>query len=413
MQRLGVPNSGPGYGAAFALIVSLFVVWGLGQRLYDTLMPQFAQAFVLRDVQLALTQGVCGVVYFLAAIPSALFAYRFGYKVAIIFGLGSLCVGAFLLYPAAETRAFPYYLFAAVVMSWGWILLEVVANPLAASFGTGETSVRYLNVAQSWNPVGGLLGIYIGQWIVVADLVFPAERNAYSIAHPYIVIGVAVLVLVYLIENARFPAVTAECVRGLRDMAGEFRALASRRIFAFGIVAQFFCVMALAGTWSQAGRYFAAALPGAALTPAGNAFVWSFAVFAVGRFAGSLLMYRIRSDRLLGFFAGGGFLLAGLAAVSGGPFGAAAMIASNFFLSITWPTVLGIAIRGLGPRMVLGTALVCMGGAAGSIAYQMLNVVWKFPTAHFAMAVPAVCYAAILAFARAAGARKPIQNSKL
>ena len=83
----------------------------------------------------------------------------------------------------------------------------------------------------------------------------------------------------------------------------------------------------------------------------------------------------------------------------GGPAGAVCFLASNFFLSITWPTVLGIAIRDLGHVMKLGTALICMGGAVGGVAYQLLNVIWKFPSVHLAMAIPAVSYAFVLAYA--------------
>jgi FHS family L-fucose permease-like MFS transporter len=375
----------------------------MGHRLYDTLLPQFAKVFELRSYELALTQGVYSIVYLLGAIPAALYARRFGYKAAITFGLGSLGVGALVMYPAAETHVFLYFLFAVTVMSCGWILLEVAANPLAAGFGTIESSVRRLNMAQTFYPLGALLGVYAGRWILSFDLALPAERIAHSIVHPYIVFGAVMLVLAFLIEEARFPRVATEQTRGPRGAAGELRTLLSRRLFVFGMVAQFFSVLAMAGTWSLSGRFVEAAFMGDVL-------VWSLAVVAAGRFVGSALMYRIEPDLLLAAFACGGLVLALIAAFSGGPLSAISMIASSFFLSITWPTVLGISIRGLGQLMKLGTALVCMGGAIGAIAYQMLNVVWTFPSVHLAMLLPAFCYVAILAFAVASHrARRPVE----
>ena len=390
MRRSNAPSAK--FTAAIILTASLFAVWGLGLRLYDTLLPQFAKVFELHSYELALTQSVYSIVYFLGAIPAALYARRFGYKAAILFGLGSFCVGAFILYPAAETRVFPYFLFAATVMASGWLVLEIAANPLAACLGSVETSVWRLNVAQSFFPLGALVGTFCGNWIVSSNLALPVERFTRSIVHPYILVGVGMLVLAYLVDIARFPPVATERIRGLRGAAGEFRALLTNRLFLFGIVAQFFSVLALAGTWSLCGRFTGAAFMG-------NVFLWSLAVFAAGRVFGSTLMARVEPDRLLAVFACGGLILAAVAALAGEPVGVIAMVASSFFLSIIWPTVLGISIRGLGPLMKLGTALVCMGGAVGGFAYQMLNVAWTFPSANLAMVVPVISYAAVLAFA--------------
>ena len=387
------------FAAAFVLTVSLFALWGLGHRLYDALVMQFTGVIGLRGFELALTRSMYSIVYFLGAIPAALYACRFGYKAAIVFGLGSICIGAFLLYPAAETQAFAYFLLAAAVMSCGWIFLEVAANPLAAALGSVETSVRRLNVAQSFFPLGALAGVFAGRWMVAAHLALPAAGFAYSIVHPYIVIGAAVLLLAFRFEEVRFPPVASEHSRDLKSTARDFRALLSRPLFVFGIAAQSCSVLALAGTWSVGGSYFAAAFPGAAPLGGVDIFVWSLAVFALGRFVGSALMFRFDPDRLLAVFAGGGLMLAAIAACTGGPLGAVSVIASSFFLSITWPTVLGIAIRGFGPLMKLGTALVCMGGALGGVAYQMLNVIWTNPSVRAAMVVPAVSYAVVLAFA--------------
>jgi FHS family L-fucose permease-like MFS transporter len=387
------------FAAAFVLTVSLFALWGLGQALFNTLLPQFVQAFVLRGFGQALTQSVYAIVYFVGAIPAALYARRLGYKAGIILGLGNLGLGAFLLYPAAEMQAYPYFLFAVILMSCGWIMLEVAANPLVASFGSVKTSVQRLNLAQSFFPLGTLLGFYAAQWLAVSHLALPSGGLRYPIAHPYILIAAGVMVLMYLVGETRFPPVATE--RSRRGMASEFRTLLSRPHFLFGIAAQFFCVLALAGTWTVSDDVFAAGFPGAARAYGVNGYLLALAMFAAGRFAGSALMIRIRPERLLAGFAGAGFVLAAVATLWGGATGAIAMLGSCFFLSITWPTVLGIAIRGQGQLMKLGTALICMGGAVGGVVYQMLRVVWSLPSGHFGMLVPACSYLFVLAFALA------------
>lgn len=406
-------NAAANFTAAFALTVSLFALWGLGHSLYDTLMPQVAAVFGLHGYGRALTQGLYSIMYIVGAIPAALCARRFGYTAAVLLGLGALCIGAFLLYPAMEQKTFRFFVTAVAMMSFGWIMLEVAANPLAASFGTVETSVRRLNLAQSFFPIGALAGVFVGGWLVSAHLAVPAGGARYSIVHPYILIGAGVLLLAFLFENTRFPPVASERVRGLKGVGNEFRILLTNRLFLFGVVAQFFSVLALAGTWSVGGRVFEAAFPGTTQITGGDVFIMALAAFAVGRFAGTALMYRFAPDRILAVFSGGGLVLASFTALTGGPAGAIATIASSFFLSITWPTVLGIAIRGLGPLMKLGTALVCMAGGVGGLAYQMMTVVWNVPDAHVAMIVPAVSYAALLAFAAAGDkARKSIAASQ-
>jgi MFS transporter, FHS family, L-fucose permease len=389
--------------AAIVLTVSLFGLWGFGHQFYDTLLPQIAAVFGLRRFELALTQSVYSIVYFIGAIPAAVYARRFGYKATILFGLGSFCIGVFILYPATETRSFDYFAFAVSVMACGWILLEIAANPLVAGFGNAETAVARLNAAQSFYPIGGLLGLYVGRWIVHANLTMPAARLAHAIVHPYIVLGVLVMVLAFLIDEAKFPPIATEQTKRLSGALRDLRLLLARPLILFAIVAQFCSVLALAGTWSLNSAYMSAAFPAVPPSAYADVFVWSFTLFGIGRIAGTALMFRFAPDRVLAVFSIGGLVLSGIAAVYGGPPGAVAMIASSFFLSITWPSILGIAIGGTSSLMKLGTALICMGGALGGFAYQMLAVSVSFPAVHYGMTIPALCYVVVLAFAIVSG----------
>lgn len=393
------------YTAAFALTVSLFALWGFGHQFYETLLPRITGGLGLPPVALVTAHSISDLVYFVGAIPAAVCARRFGYKAAILFGLGSFCVGAFILYPATEMHSFAYFMAAIGVMACGWVLLEVAANPLIASLGSVETAVRRLNLAQSLYPIGALLGLYCSRWILNANLAVPAARLTHSVVHPYIVLGLFVLVLAFVIDEAKFPSVATELTKRLRGIGRDMPILLARPIFLFAILAQFCSVLALATTWSLNAAYMKAAFPNVAPSVYADVFVWSLAVFGIGRIAGSALMFRFHPAGVLAVFSIGGLLLSGIATIHGGPPGAIAMIASSFFLSITWPTVLGLAIGARGALMKLGTALICMGGALGGFAYQILAITIKLPAVQYGMIIAVICYGVVLAFAIASGHR--------
>lgn len=387
------------YTAAIIITVGLFALWGFAHRLYDTLILPFAKVFELDSSELVLTQSIYSIVYFLFAIPAALYARKFGYKAAIVFGLGSFSVGAFLFYPAAEQHAFLFLLFAAAVMSCGWIFIEVSANPLVMRFGSIETSAQRLNFAQAFYPVGVLLAVYIGRWLILSDLALPIGQLAHAVVRPYIVLGASVLLLAFLVDKLRFPAVATE--RSERDAGAghEFRILISRPLFMSGVAAQFFCIAAQVVTWTATGRYVDNVFPGISATTAADYLLWSLMIYGAGRFIGAGLMYWINPDRLMAIFAGAALVLGAIATGTGGQFGLICMVATSFFLSIMFPTILAETICDLGPLTKSGTALVYMGGGGGMAGLALMHLIWTFASVQFAMIVPTLCYAVVLAFA--------------
>ena len=169
---------------ALVLTFGLFALWGMGHRLYETLVPEFAKAFELNSFELIVTQNVYSFVYLLLAIPAALYARTFGSKAGIVFGLGAWCVGAFLFYPAAQQHAFPFFLFAAAVLCCGYIFIEIAVNPVVARMGPPETAIRRLNFAHALYPVGVLAGVYVGRWVILSDLALPIEKLADAVVRP-------------------------------------------------------------------------------------------------------------------------------------------------------------------------------------------------------------------------------------
>jgi MFS transporter, FHS family, L-fucose permease len=383
---------------AFVLTFGLFALWGLGHRLYDTLVPEFAKAFGLDSVQLVVTQSAYSLTYFLFAIPAALYTRIFGGKAGVIFGLGAWCVGAFLFYPAAQQHAFLFFLFAAAVMSLGYIFIEISVNPLVARMGPPESAIRRLNIAHALYPIGVLAGVYIGRWIVLRDLKLPAGQLANAVVQPYMVLGACILLLAFVTENTRFPEMARER-EGRRGAWREYKTLLSRPRFLAAFGAQICNVAAMAGTWTLSAWYIDYAIPGSTSAAAADFLLLSLVVFAIGRFAGAALMFRYAPNRLLLLFAASGVLFGGVASFCGGQTGVYAMVASSFSVSIMFATILGSAIRDLGPLTKAGTALIYMGGAGSAIGVALMHLVWTYSSIQYAMLIPTLGYAGIVAFA--------------
>jgi FHS family L-fucose permease-like MFS transporter len=387
------------YLVAFILIVSLFFAWGVANSLNDILIPQFKKAFVLTDLQTALVQSAFYGGYFLLAMPAAMFSRRFGYKAAVVCGLIIFSLGAFLFYPAAEMHAYVYFLGALLVLASGLSFLETSANPMVAMLGSPETSERRLNFAQAFNPLGVLSGIFIGRWFILSDKQLPSDQLAHAVVAPYMVIAACVLLLALLISVVKFsPVATARVERNAGDSGGFLKLFAHPRFF-FGVMAQFFYVAAQVGVWSFMIRYTQHAVPTIKVTAAADILFWSLFSFMIGRFIGTALMGRINPDRLMAIYAGIGVVLTLIAALVGGWTGVMCLAATSFFMSIMFPTIFAGAIRDLGPLTKSGSSFLVMAIIGGAAAPPVMGVISGFSSMQYAMLVPSLCFAVILAFA--------------
>jgi len=384
---------------AFVLTFGLFALWGVGHRLYDTLVPGFARAFALNGSQIVLTQSVYDLVYFMLAVPAAIYSRAFGSKATMVFGLGSWAVGAFLFYPAAQQHAFPFFLFAAAVMSCGYIFLEIAANPLVAQLGPPETAIRRLNFAHALYPIGLFAAIYVGRWLILSDMALPIDKLGSAVVRPYMALGLAVLLLAFVVDHTSFPAVATQ--RGSRHGAiAEFRTLLSKPWFLAAVAAQFCNIAGQAGAWTMMAPYVKAAIPTASASLAEDFLLVALILFGVGRFAGAILMYRFDPARLLAVFAGSGVVAAAVAGLAGGNIGAYGLVAFSFSSSILFATILGEAIRDLGPLTKAGVALVLMGSSGGAaFGIAAMHMVGAVSSIQAAMIVPMLGCAGVVAFA--------------
>jgi FHS family L-fucose permease-like MFS transporter len=401
-------------GLAFILIVSLFLLWGVANNLNDTLIPQFRKAFTLTDLQSGLVQSAFYAGYFVFAIPASLFMRRFGYKAAVVFGLLLYAVGAFLFFPASQLHAYPFFLGALFVIASGLAFLETSANPLVTVLGSPDKAEQRLNFAQAFNPLGLLIGVFIGRNFILSDAqltpeqaaALPAaeaarfyEAQSQAVQLPYLVIGAGVLGWAMLVAFTKFPDVATRAAGEGGQAKGGFAQLFSRPHFLFGVAAQFFYVAAQVGVWSFMIRYVQQAEMGATERNGADVLFASLIGFTVGRFASTWLMGRVPPERLMALYAAANVALALVAALVGGQIGIYALAATSFFMSIMFPTIFASAIRGLGPLTKSGSSFLVMAIIGGALVAPLMGGISDSLSIQYAMLVPAFCFAVILAFA--------------
>jgi FHS family L-fucose permease-like MFS transporter len=399
---------------AFVLIVSLFFLWGVANNLNDILIKQFKKAFELSDFRAGLVQSAFYAGYFLLAIPASLVTRRFGYKAALLVGLGLYAAGAFLFYPAAAVRTYGLFLGALFIIASGLAFLETAANPLVTVLGPAEGAARRLNFAQSFNPLGSITGVLIGQHFIFSGVeLTPSQlavltdgaRSAYyasqstAVQVPYLVLGAVVLVWALLIALVRLPTAIGSA-SGYRPGAVQIRNLMRNTNFLLAVLAQFFYVGGQVCIWSYLIRYAQQTLPGMPERHAADFLMIALAVFMIGRFAGTALMRYIAPARLLAIFASIALALVTLAVVFPGRIGIDALVATAFFMSIMFPTIFALGLRGLDDdeRKVASSFLV-MAIIGGATLTVVMGAISDAAGIHRAMIVPTLCFAVVLGFA--------------
>ncbi len=398
------------------LIVSLFFLWGVANNLNDILITQFKKAFTLSDFKSGLVQSAFYMGYFLLSIPAALWMKRFGYKAAVVFGLMLYRAGALLFYPAAEARDYSFFLGALFVIASGLAFLETSANPLIVVMGDPDKAEWRLNLAQSFNPLGALSGIYIGREFILSghepsasDLaaMSPAQlqqfyqTESHAVQGPYLLLACVVIVWALLVVIARFPRVATEPQQDAATGSwADYKALLRNGRFMRGVNAQFFYVGAQVCVWSFMIRYGQASVPGLGEKVLANYLFGSLVAFMVGRFASTALMARYRASWLMWVY---GLINVGLctfAILAPGLGGLIALAATSFFMSLMFPTIFALSVKGLGAQTKAGSSLVSMAIIGGAVFTALMGLVSDLSAIHFAVVVPLVCFLVVAFYAR-------------
>jgi FHS family L-fucose permease-like MFS transporter len=394
-------TKGGGGRAAALLTTGLFFLWGVANNLNDVLIAHFRALFTLTDLQSGLVQSAFYLGYFCCAIPAALVMRRYGYRNAVVLGLLLFGVGALLFWPASATLSYGFFLFALFVIASGLAFLETAANPMVATLGDAAGAERRLNLAQAFNPLGSITGVALGATLILSDTVRDRAAQAAAVRLPYLLIAIVVLGWAGLILATRFPAAATRGSTEGEGARGDYRALLARPRYLAGVAAQFFYVGAQVGVWSFLIRYTGAALPELGTRHAAWLLTLSLALFMGGRFAGSALMTRVSGARLMLLFALIDAVLCLVAVAAGGAVGVAALVLSSAFMSIMYPTIVVLSLRGLGPLTKSGASLIVMAIIGGAVLTAGMGLLSDMAgTIRAAMLVPAACFAVVALFAR-------------
>jgi FHS family L-fucose permease-like MFS transporter len=407
--------------APLVLIVGLFFLWGVANNLNDVLIAQFRKAFSLGDLQSGLVQSAFYLGYFLLALPAAMFMRRFGYRAAVILGLALYGVGALLFFPAAQVRLYSAFLGALFVIAAGLAFLETSANPLMLVMGEHEGAARRLNLAQAFNPLGSITGVIVGRQFIFSAAEPDAGRlsamtrpqldalhaaQAHAVQAPYLAIGLFVLAWGVLIGVARFPKAASEGGLAEGGAFADIRVLLARPRYLFAVAAQFFYVGAQVGVWSFLIRY-AEREVGAPERTAASYLIASLVVFMIGRFAGSALMGRVSPARLMALFGAVNVVLCLVGVLAPGTIGLMALVAASFFMSVMYPTIFALGVKDLGQMTKIGASFLVMSIIGGAVLTAAMGWISDKTSIAAAMAVPALAFAVVAAFAATAGVHRP------
>ncbi len=404
----------PGTVLPLILVTALFFFWGIPNNLNDVLIRQFMKSFELSRLQAGLIQSAFYVGYFVFAMPAAFLMRRAGYKTGLVTGLFLYSTGTFLFWPAAIKQSYPFFLFALFVIASGLAFLETGASPFIAQLGDPESAERRLNFSQAFNPLGSISGVLIGTIFIFSNVeLSPAQVTALKAAGqypavlhsetmrviaPYLILGAVVLIWAILILFTRFPRVGEETNPDGTADRGSFFELFRYPHFLFAVLAQFFYVGAQVGTWS----YFISYVEDYAHQTdkvAGYFLTGTLVAFAVGRFAATWLMKFIPPGRLMGLYSLANIALVAVSILLPGWIGIWAIFLTSFFMSLMFPTIFGLGLRGLGKNTKLGGSLLVMAIIGGAVFTPLMGLVSEAEHSMAqAMIIPLICYIIIALF---------------
>ena len=380
------------YLLPFILVTSLFALWGLANNMTDTLLAAFKKIMQMSDTQTSFIQMAFYGAYFCVALPAALFIRKYSYKKGVIVGLLLYSVGAILFLPAAGTASYAFYLVAIYIMAAGCSVLETTANPYIMSMGSPETATLRLNIAQSFNPFGSILGILVSKYFILQDI------SLYSVSGTYAGLGVVLLVIMVVMLFARMPEGKDEAKQAA--LANTFNRLAKNRKYVFGVAAQFFYVGAQIGVWSFTIRLVMEEL-GYIEAQAATVYLVSIVGFCASRFVYTWLMKFVAPVKLLVAGSVLSAVCALMVVLSDGWVTVVALVLISAFMSLMFPTIYGIALGELaGTDTKIGASGLIMAILGGALITPLQGMVSDATgSINTSYVVPLVCFVVVLCYA--------------
>jgi len=413
------------YLIAFSLVTSLFFLWAFLHNINPILIPHLKKACQLSDTQSALIDTAVYLGYFTIALPAGWFMHKYGYKKGILFGLLLYAIGALLFVPAASVRSYNFFLFALFVIAAGATFLETVANPYITKLGPKETSEQRLNFAQSFNGVGAFVAPIVGGQVILSGIehtpdelksMTPDQLNQYlnfeagTIKIPYLIIAGIVLLVALFFLFTKLPEVREEDANDDETKTFSIKVFRHSHV-AWAVIAQFFYVGAQVGVGSFFIRFSKFLID----MPEKQAATWwggiAMVGFMVGRFAGTFLMKYIKSSHLLAIYSVITIVLLAVSLMAKGTIAVYALMAVPFFMSIMFPTIFALGIKGLGEESKIASSFLVMSIVGGAIIPLIMGLVSdRTNSIQLAYIVPLLCFLFILYFGISGYKVKPVKS---
>jgi FHS family L-fucose permease-like MFS transporter len=394
------------YSRPLAIVTTLFFMWGFLTSLNDILIPHLKSVFDLSYTRAMLVQFAFFSAYFLFSIPWAKAVNILGYQRTMVTGLITMTAGAFLFIPAASAASYPLFLTALVILAAGITGLQVAANPYVVVLGKPETASSRLDLTQAFNSLGTTIGPKLGGLLILSAAplaldqlrqLAPQALQAYqiqeasSVKMPYMVIGIALLLLAILIGFSKLPKIETASYRRSDDSIWRHPNL---YLAAIGI---FTYVGAEVSIGSFLVSYFG--LPEitnlSAKAAAGYlSFYWGGAM--IGRFLGAGVLRRIKAGHLLAACATCAAALVTISMLTGGHTAMWTILSVGFFNSIMFPSIFSLGEAELGPLTGNASGLLNMAIVGGAIIPVIVGATADSLGLHLAFILPVICYLYIL-----------------
>ena len=417
-------HNGVNYLLPFILITSCFALWGFANDITNPMVKAFSKIFRMSVTDGALVQVAFYGGYFAMAFPAAMFIRRYSYKAGILMGLGLYAIGAFLFFPAKMTGSYYPFLAAYFILTCGLSFLETSANPYILSMGSEATATRRLNLAQAFNPMGSLVGMYVAMNFIQAKLnpldtagraqlsevEFEAMKQAdlQVLITPYLIIGTVIAAMFLTIWLARMPKVQESSKQD--GFLTTIKRIFVRKRYRNGVIAQFAYVGAQIMCWTFIIQYGTRVFVGEGM-PEIDAEVLSqryniiaMVIFCSSRFVCTFLLKYINPGRLLALLAiAATIFTAGVIAIDG-RMGLYSLVAVSACMSLMFPTIYGIALEGMGEDAKFGAAGLIMAILGGSVLPPVQAMIidqgtlMGWPAVNLSFILPLICFLVVMSY---------------
>ena len=386
---------GRSYLVPFILVTSLFLLWGFAHGLLDVLNKHFQLAFTMTKAESGLVQFSTYIAYFLMAIPAGIFMKKYGYKKGIILGLLLFATGAFSFIPAALIHSSTPFLIALFIIACGLCILETAANPYSTVLGPKESAAQRINLSQSFNGLGWILGPLVGGTLIFGT----PEGDSSALTKPYILVGSIVLVIGILFFFTKLPEIKEDDEKTPVTENIPDKSIWKHRHFVLAVIAQFAYCAAQTGIFSFFINYVTEQDPSIDPEKASRFLAFGgMTLFMVGRLSGSMLMKWTTPNKLLVLFSLISSVCMLLVILALGRISLYALYTTFFFMSIMFPTIFALGLSNMGTLTKKASSYIVMGVAGGAFSPMLMGLIGENNMA-VGFIVPFVAFIYILFFA--------------